>query len=145
MNTNTVKELKDLVAELGIEATFTTLEDESLIPEWAKDKYAVIARLDYDGRTIEFPYFYSNLNGDFISQGSDEFPSVTDLVWTMSTESDGVDERTFEQWCDEFGYDSDSISKLKMYEELKARAIEWSEFINDSEIEFDLRVSGWEY
>jgi hypothetical protein len=141
MNTNTVRELKDLVSELGIEATFTTLEDESLIPEWAKDKYAVIARLAYDGRTIEFPYFY----GHFTIAGSDEFPSVSDLVWTMCTESDGLEGRTFEQWCDEFGYDSDSISKLKMYEELKARAIEWSEFINDSEIEFDLRVSGWEY
>lgn len=141
MNTNTVRELKDLVSELGIEATFTTLEDESLIPEWAKDKYAVLARLDYDGRTIEFPYFY----GHFTIAGSDEFPSVTSLVWTMGVESDGLDGRTFEQWCDEFGYDSDSISKLKMYEECKARAIEWSEFINDSEIEFDLRVSGWEY
>jgi hypothetical protein len=141
MNTNTVKELKDLVAELGIEATFTTLEDESLIPEWAKDKYAVIARLEYQGRFMEFPYFY----GNFHIAGSDEFPTASDLVWTMSTESDGLDGRTFEQWCDEFGYDSDSISKLKMYEECSARAIEWSEFINDSEIEFDLRVSGWEY
>jgi hypothetical protein len=55
MNTNTVRELKDLVSELGIEATFTTLEDESLIPDWAKGKYAVLARLDYQGRTIEFP------------------------------------------------------------------------------------------
>lgn len=141
MNTNTVRELKDLVQELGIEATFTTLEYETLIPDWAKDKYAVIARLDYDGRSMEFPYFY----GHFTIAGSDEFPSVSDLVWTMSTESDGLDGRTFEQWCDEFGYDSDSISKLKMYEECKARAIEWSEFINDSEIESDLRVSGWEY
>jgi hypothetical protein len=141
MNTNTVKELKDLVSELGIEATFTTLEDESLIPEWAKDKYAVIARLDYDGRTIEFPFFY----GHFSIAGSDEFPTASDLVWTMSTESDGLEGHTFEQWCDEFGYDSDSISKLKMYEECSARAIEWSEFIDDSAIEFDLRVSGWEY
>lgn len=145
MNTNTVGELKDLVSELGIEATFTTLEDESLIPDWAKDKYAVIARLEYQGRAIEFPYFYSNRNGDFISQGSDEFPTVSDLVWTMSTESDGLDGRTFEQWCDEFGYDSDSISKLKMYEECSARAIEWSDFINDSELESALRESGWEY
>ena len=141
MNTNTVKELKDLVSELGIEATFTTLEDESLIPEWAKDKYAVIARLEYEERVIEFPYFYGNFN----RAGTDEFPSVTSLVWTMCVESDGLDGHTFEQWCDEFGYDSDSISKLKMYEELKARAIEWSEFINDPAIEFDLRVSGWEY
>lgn len=141
MNANKVKELKELVQELGIEATFTTLEDESITPEWAKDKYAVIARLEYDGRSMEFPYFY----GHFTIAGSDEFPTVESLVWTMSTESDGLDGRNFEQWCDEFGYDSDSISKLKMYEECKARAIEWSEFINDSEIEFDLRVSGWEF
>lgn len=141
MNTNTVRELKDLVSELGIEATFTTLEDETLIPDWAKDKYAVIARLEYDGRSMEFPYFY----GHFTIAGSDEFPNVESLVWTMSTESDGLDGRTFEQWCDEFGYDSDSISKLKMYEECKARAIEWTAFINDADIEFDLRVSGWEY
>lgn len=141
MNTNTVKELKELVSELGIEATFTTLEDESLIPAWAKDKYAVIARLEYQGRTIEFPYFY----GHFSIAGSDEFPTVESLVWTAGTESEGVNEHTFEQWCDEFGYDSDSISQLKIYEELKVRAVEWSEFIGDSEIEFDLRVSGWEY
>jgi hypothetical protein len=141
MNTNTVKELKDLVSELEIEATFTTLEDETLIPHWAKDKYAVIARLEYQGRSMEFPFFYGNFN----IVGTDEFPTVSDLVWIMSAESDGLDGRTFEQWCDEFGYDSDSISKLKMYDECKARAIEWSEFINDAEVEFDLRVSGWEY
>ena len=141
MNANKVKELKELVQELGIEATFTTLEDESITPEWAKDKYAVIARLEYQGRAIEFPYFY----GHFTVAGSDEFPTVESLVWTMSTESDGLDGRNFEQWCDEFGYDSDSISQLKIYEECKARAIEWSEFINDREIEFDLRVSGWEF
>jgi hypothetical protein len=141
MNTSRVKELKELVQELGIKATFTTLEDETLIPAWAKDKYAVLARLEYEGRVIEFPYFYGNFN----IAGSDEYPSVADLVWTMSTESDGLEGHTFEQWCDEFGYDSDSISALKVHEELKARAIQWSEFINDSEIEFDLRVSGWEY
>lgn len=141
MNTNKVKELKVLVQELGIEATFTTLEDESLIPAWAKDKYAVLARLEYEGRVIEFPYFY----GHFTVSGSDEFPSVESLVWTMSTESEGVSEHTFQQYCAEFGYDSDSISQLNNYEEAKVRAIEWSEFINDSEIEFDLRVSGWEY
>lgn len=141
MNTNKVKELKDLVQELGIEATFTTLEDDSPQDNWMKEKYAVLARLEYQGRSIEFPYFY----GHFSIAGSDKFPSVSDLVWTMSIESDGLDGRTFEQWCDEFGYDSDSISKLTIYEECKARAIEWSDFINDSAIEFDLRVAGWEY
>jgi hypothetical protein len=141
MNTNRVKELKELVEELGIEATFHSLDDDYPRPDWAKDKYAVIARLAYDGRIIDFPYFY----GSFNIAGSDEFPTVESLVWTISTETEGVEERTFEQWCDEFGYNSDSISALKLYEECKARAIEWAEFINDSDIEFDLRVSGWEY
>ena len=141
MNTNKVKELRELVQELGIEALFTTLEDETLIPEWAKDKYAVLAHLEYENRVIEFPYFYGNFN----IAGSDQYPSVADLVWTMSTESEGVSEHNFEEWCAEYGYDSDSISQLNIYEECKARAIKWSEFINDSDIEFDLRVSSWEF
>jgi hypothetical protein len=139
MNTSKVKELKELVQELGIEATFTTLEDDSLTPKWAEDKYAVMARLEYQERAIEFPYFYGHFSMP------DEFPSVESLVWTMSTESEGVADHTFEQWCDEFGYNSDSISQLKIYEECKARAGEWSEFINDAEVEQDLRISGWEF
>lgn len=141
MNTSRVKDLKELVSELGIKATCHTIEDESIIPDWAKEKYAVSVCLYYNGREIEFPYFY----GNFKIAGCDEFPSVESLVWTISTETEGVEERTFEQWCDEFGYNSDSISALNTYEELKARAVEWSEFINDNAIEFDLRVSGWEY
>lgn len=141
MHTSRIKELKEVVAELGIEASFTTLDDEYPRDDWAKEKYAVLARLEYQERAIEFPYFY----GHFSLAGSDEFPSVADLVWTMCTESEGVTGNSFQQWCDEFGYDSDSISQLKTYEACKVRAVEWSEFIDDSEIEQDLRESGWEY
>jgi hypothetical protein len=90
---------------------------------------------------MKFPYFY----GNFKIVGSDEFPSVTELVWTMCTESESVNDNDFEGWCGEFGYDSDSISQLKIYEALKVEAAKWSEFIGDLDIEFDLRVSGWEY
>jgi hypothetical protein len=141
MNTNKVKNLKQLVEELGIEATFATLEDETLIPDWAKDKHAVTVCLTYQDREMKFPYFY----GNFKIVGSDEFPSVTELVWTMCTESESVNDNDFEGWCGEFGYDSDSISQLKIYEALKVEAAKWSEFIGDLDIEFDLRVSGWEY
>lgn len=141
MNANDIKELKDLVQELGIEATFTTLEDDYPREKWMEGKYGVMVRLAYDGRLIDFPYFY----GHFNLPGSDEFPTVSDLVWSISTETESVSDHDFEGWCAEFGYDSDSISQLKTYEALKVRAAEWSEFIGNSDIEFDLRVAGWEY
>lgn len=57
---------------------------------------------------------------DFFSSG---VPSLQDVVECLVIDSQGVkDNATFDEFCDNYGYNNDSIKDLKLYEKCKDQA-----------------------
>jgi len=137
----TEKTLQQLVEEAGFTATFHKLPESYKRPEWATkyEKRAVIAKVIFRERSFSFPYYSGS------QKTEDVKPTPADLVWTMGTESSGVLELDFQQWCDEYGYNSDSMRDRGSYSAMKQRAKRWSDFLQDGDLERALLMAGMDY
>ena len=81
------------------------------------------------GKTISFKF------GDSIDATlKGEEPSLYDLLTIVSSEYD-FNDSTFEEFCDEFGYDIDSRKAEKIYKNWTKQNIKFKKIFQDSEIE----------
>ena len=49
-------------------------------------------------------------------------PSIEDILNSLSIDTMSIESESFEQWCDEFGYDSDSRKAYKIYQSCLAES-----------------------
>lgn len=133
MNTKE-KTLTDLVNELGITAKVTPLNKIPTSNTWARQAWRIT--LKYDGRTMGF---------NFYGGGAVTSPGVDDGVWCQALESYGVAGNSFEEWCGEFGYSTDSRESFKTYQTLKRNAARFSEFIGSDPLIEQLYVAAVNY
>jgi hypothetical protein len=75
--------------------------------DWEADKWEVT--VEYQRRTMEIPYYMGTGNGGVE-------PSTVEVLNSLFLDS-AVGDMTFEDFCSEFGYNSDSRKSLKIYEE----------------------------
>lgn len=61
--------------------------------------------------------FGKKIRGNY-SQGSGikNKPQIDDILDSLSLETMNIEEESFELWCDDFGYDSDSRKAYKIYQ-----------------------------
>jgi hypothetical protein len=90
-----------IVSSIGVRKSFSELD------EWQRQARAYTCRLEYSGRRLTCDFF--------MGKGHVGEPSTADVLSCLITDSTAA-ESTFEQWCHDFGYDSDSISQKKLYD-----------------------------
>lgn len=72
---------------------------------WECNEWKVI--LKYNGRRMTIPYF----TGMAIDK-----PKLDDVLYSLLLDSTAI-EYSFDEWCGEFGYDTDSRKAEKLYKE----------------------------
>ena len=139
MNATDTKPLEELCAELGITATAKELDafnsegGLTKFPEWAKQGWTV--SLKYKGKRAQFRYY---------GGGASKTPTASDLVWAVATDSTALNE-SFKDWCDELGYDTDSVKARSIYKASQRNGQRLIDLIGNAEIFSQLVESAREY
>jgi len=72
-------------------------------PEWAAQQWNITLR--HGRKRMSFPYYGGGMASD---------PTADDVVETLTLDSHALSV-SFEEWCDDYGYDSDSRSAEATY------------------------------
>jgi hypothetical protein len=139
MNATDTKPLAELCAELGITAsvreldTFNSEGGLTKFPEWAKQGWSIT--LKYNGKRAQFRFY---------GGGASKTPTASDLVWAVATDSTSLEE-SFSDWCDNFGYSTDSIKARSTYKACQRNGERLINLIGNKEIFSQLVESAREY
>lgn len=134
MNATDTKPLAELCAELGITARVRELDsDLHRFPEWAKQGWSIT--LNYQGKRAQFRFY---------GGGASKTPTASDLVWAVAIDSEAIDE-SFSDWCDNFGYSTDSITARSTYKACQRNGERLIKLIGSAEVFSQLVESAREY
>jgi hypothetical protein len=90
----------NVIAEYGVKTDWDKLDD------WQKKAHPYTVKLKYDGRQMTIPFF--------MGQGLSHEPTDEDVIPCLMSDYKATDE-TFEEFCAEFGYDTDSRKAEQIY------------------------------
>ena len=140
MNATDTKPLAELCAELGITASVRELSTDDFwgrgqvkFLDWAKQGWSIT--LKYKGKRAQFRFY---------GGGNASTPTASDLVWAVAIDSEAVDE-SFKDWCDNFGYSTDSITARSTYKACQRNGERLIKLIGNKEIFSQLVESAREY
>jgi len=134
MNATDTKPLAELCAELGITASVRELDgDLTTFPDWAKQGWSIT--LKYKGKRAQFRYY---------GGGKASAPTASDLVWSVATDSTALEE-SFKDWCDNFGYSTDSIKARSTYKACQRNGSRLTDLIGNADVFSQLVESAREY
>lgn len=139
MNATDTKPLAELCAELGITArvreldTFNNEGGLTKFPDWAKQGWSIT--LNYQGNRAQFRFY---------GGGASKTPTASDLVWAVAIDSEAIDE-SFSDWCDNFGYTTDSITARSTYKACQRNGERLVKLIGSAEVFSQLVESAREY
>ena len=109
MKNGITKENILLNVELYVQPAFKTQED--IKDEWKKGANKWQVKLVYFNK-VYITYFYMG-SGLVDEIGKPKEPTKEDILFAMIM--DDVSNKNFNDFCDEFGYNNDSIKALKIY------------------------------
>lgn len=134
MNATDTKPLAELCAELGITARVKELDgDFYTFPDWAKQGWNITLR--YQGKRAQFRFY---------GGGASKTPTASDLVWAVAVDSTALTE-SFNDWCYEYGYDTDSIKARSTYKACQRNGERLIKLIGNKDIFSQLVESAREY
>jgi hypothetical protein len=134
MNDTLTKPLAELCAELGITASVRELDGDLItFPEWAKQGWSIV--LKYNKKRAQFRFY---------GGGASKTPTASDLVWAVAIDSEALNE-SFGEWCDSFGYSTDSITARSTYKACQRNGQRLTDLIGNKEIFSQLVESAREY
>jgi hypothetical protein len=134
MNDTLTKPLAELCAELGITASVRELDGDLItFPEWAKQGWSIV--LKYNKKRAQFRFY---------GGGASKTPTASDLVWAVAIDSGALNE-SFSEWCDSFGYSTDSITARSTYKACQRNGQRLTDLIGNKEIFSQLVESAREY
>jgi len=95
------------------------------IPEgWARDSHPWKVTLRYQGRQLTVPFF--------MGSALDREPTAADVLSCLVSDANAVEQaRDFEDFCHDFGYDTDSRKAEKIYRQLETQAPKVRRFLGD--------------
>lgn len=109
------KTLAEFIQENGIEskAVPATCNPNFIDPNWKGFHWLVVLKMG----TRTFQVFYSTGTG-LVDKRTKQplIPTAQDILNSVKLDSQCVEYSTFEDWAQEFGYSSDSISAKKTYD-----------------------------
>jgi hypothetical protein len=89
---------------------------------WQHNAYKV--RLTYQGRTMTVPWRQG--------LGIEREPNAEDVMEALLSDAAGFDNaRSFEDWAEEYGYDTDSRKAEKLYRAVKAQTDKLARLLGD--------------
>lgn len=98
---------------------------------WQHHEWTV--ELQYDGRTMELPYYTGELAGE---------PTAADVLGCVLLDASGVVRgQTFDEWAADYGYDTDSRRAEALYRRVVEQTDRLRELLGD---EFDAATDGRE-
>jgi hypothetical protein len=134
VNDTLTKPLAELCAELGITASVRELDGDLItFPEWAKQGWSIV--LKYNKKRAQFRFY---------GGGASKTPTASDLVWAVAIDSEALNE-SFSEWCDSFGYSTDSITARSTYKACQRNGQRLTDLIGNKEIFSQLVESAREY
>jgi hypothetical protein len=139
MNATDTKPLAELCAELGITAsvreldTFNSEGGLTKFPDWAKQGWIITLR--YQGKRAQFRFY---------GGGASKTPTASDLVWAVVIDSEALNE-SFKDWCDNFGYTTDSIKARSTYRACQRNGQRLTDLIGNADVFSQLVESGRDY
>jgi hypothetical protein len=139
MNATDTKPLSELCAELGFTAsvkeldTFNSKGGLTKFPEWAKQAWEIT--LKYKGKRAQFRFY---------GGGKVSTPTASDLIWSVATDSTALEE-SFNDWCGEFDYSTDSITARSTYKACQRNGSRLINLIGNAEIFSQLVESARDY
>lgn len=95
-------------------------------PDWEANHYEVTLR--YGKKRYKLPYSMG-----FGLKGS---PKVDDVMDSLRLDCSSVEWSSFEEWCSDFDYDSDSRKAEKLYNTCRKQAEKMKAFLGDLYDEF---------
>lgn len=121
--------IQQFVEKHGVTATATPAESNPNAEDWARDAHHWKVRLRiltggmmFNQRSLTVPF----------SQGSAHTtpPTAADVLGCLVMDSSGIDNGTsFEDWCAEYGYDSDSRKAEKTFKLCERQARKLRQFL----------------
>jgi len=139
MNATNTKPLSELCAKLGITAsvreldTFNNEGGLTKFPEWAKQGWSIV--LKYQGKRAQFRFY---------GGGACKTPTASDLIWAVATDSTALEE-SFNDWCDNLGYTTDSITARSTYKACQRNGLRLINLIGNADIFSQLVESARDY
>lgn len=134
MNATDTKPLAELCAELGITANVRELDGDLItFPDWAKQGWSIT--LKYKGKRAQFRFY---------GGGKASAPTASDLVWSVATDSTALEE-SFKDWCDNFGYSTNSIKAHSTYKACQRNGSRLTDLIGNADVFSQLVESAREY
>lgn len=102
------------------------------IPDgWFAGTHPYQVKLKYQGRKIKVPFF--------MGPAHCKEPTAGDVLSCLVMDATGVENSTsFEDWCSDYGYDSDSRKTLKTYKACKKVVVKVRRLLGE---DFDLFTS----
>ena len=108
--------IQSFVGRNKITANVTEVDEnpDMMDKDWEARHYKVVLRRKGKQMTVLFS----------VGMGWETEPDACDVLNCMASDAGGYDNaRSFEEWCDEFGYDTDSRKAEKAYKHIgKSRA-----------------------
>lgn len=127
------KKLVDVVKALKItikceKRNILTDEEQARIDaDWKGGCTVYAVRLTYDGRSL----------GTVFHQGlaHSKPPTAADVLYCLASDARGVEHATFEDFCSEYGYDTDSRKAERLYEACKRTSKQMRDLFGDETFE----------
>jgi hypothetical protein len=105
-----------------IEGPTSATEQSSDGSWWNHNAYKL--RLSYDGRTMTVPW-----KAGFGITGP---PTADDVMESLALDAAGFDNtRSFEDWADDYGYDTDSRKAERIYKAVQTQSDKLARFLGD--------------
>lgn len=105
---NTAKKVNEFANEIGL--TFSSSEDK-LVNEDGWVAYHSVITLTRDNKTMVVNFKRG--------EGVKESPSLAVVLECVLSDINGINDMTFEEWANDFGYDSDSRSAESIFNACK--------------------------
>lgn len=115
--------LKSLAAKVRIESRYGNIskrQDE--LDEWQKNAHQYRVTIRYQGRQMSLDYF--------MGQALTDEPDAETVLDSLLSDSQ-AGQQTFEEFCSEFGYDSDSRKAERIYRECAKQGAKVKKLLGD--------------
>lgn len=121
----TSERVADLLTRVGVEFDYVGGSFTGTPPKWA-DRMNYWSITLKRGEVMTFDYW----TGQAI-----ERPELTDVIHSLIADMNTLEvEDTFEGWCDQFGYNTDSISDRDTFDKVKAQTYQLRGMFNALEL-----------
>jgi hypothetical protein len=115
-----------LLESMGFTMDVQTINERTDGVSFSRDSYHFALTIKRGTNSMECEYSMGKAYGG-------RNPELSEVLENLLTDTDSVDSRTFEEWCDDMGLDEDSRKALATYELIQKQAEQLAPFFTKQE------------